>query len=211
MRRRAGGANVPRTRPRLHATTSIAAVMTTATQPAGHAGAALDHHVGPLFADLDKEIAATRIMLAAVPDGRGDWKPHPKSMSLARLASHIAESSTYVTGLLATTEYDMAASGGFGGATLDSTAEILALFDRTTTEMRAALAAATPERLDEAWTLRAGDQVFVRAPRRALVRDWGISHLVHHRAQLGVYLRLLDVHVPGMYGPSADDAATTGG
>lgn len=171
----------------------------------------LDHHVGALFADLDREIAATRTMLAAVPDGRGDWKPHPKSMSLGRLASHVAESSTYVVGVLATTEYDMAVSGRFGGAMLGSTAEILELFDRTTSEMRAAIAAATPESLDVEWTLRAGDQVFVRAPRRALVRDWGISHLVHHRAQLGVYLRLLDVHVPGMYGPSADEEAAMRG
>jgi uncharacterized damage-inducible protein DinB len=171
----------------------------------------LAHHVGPLFTDLDREIAATRTMLAAVPDARGDWKPHPKSMSLARLASHIAESSTYVTGVLSTTEYDMAAFGGFAGVTLGSTAEILELFDRTTTEMRAAIAAATPESLDAMWTLRMGEQVFVHETRRALVRDWGISHLVHHRAQLGVYLRLLDVHVPGMYGPSADDEAAMRG
>ena len=189
---------------------TTAATPSAATPSAAYTGASLDRHVGPLFADLDKEIAATRTMLAAVPDGHTDWKPHPRSMSLGRLASHVAESSTYVTGVLATTEYDMAA-GGFGGVTLGSTAEILALFDRTTAEMRAALAAATAESLDAAWTLRAGDQVLVRETRRALVRDWGISHLVHHRAQLGVYLRLLDVRVPGMYGPSADDEAATQG
>lgn len=182
--------------------------MTAAATPAA---ASLDHHVGPLFADLDREIAATRTMLAAVPDGRFDWAPHPKSMSLGRLASHVAESSTYVTGVLGTEEYDMAVSGGFGGATLGSTAEVLELFDRASAELRAAIAAATPASLDVVWTLRMGEQVFVREPRRAIVRDWGISHLVHHRAQLGVYLRLLDVHVPGMYGPSADDEAAMPG
>ena len=184
---------------------------TAAARPAAYEGApSIDRHVGPLFADLDKELAATRRMLEQVPDGRGDWTPHPRSMSLARLASHIAESSTYVTGVLATAEFDMAA-GGFPGLTLDGKAEILALFDRTSAELRAALAAATPESLAETWTLRMGDQVLVRETRGVLVRDWGISHLVHHRAQLGVYLRLLDVPVPGMYGPSADDAAAAAG
>lgn len=187
-------------------------VMTTAATPAAFTPpTSLDHHAGPQFADLDREIVATRTMLAVVPDDRLDWAPHPKSMSLGRLASHIAESSTYVTGVLASEEYDMAVSGRFGGATLGSVAEVLALFDRTTAEMRAAIAAATPASLDAMWTLRMGDHVFVHEPRRALVRDWGISHLVHHRAQLGVYLRLLDVHVPGMYGPSADDEAAMQG
>jgi len=167
--------------------------------------ASLDHHAGPRFADLDHEIALTRVMLAAVPDGRDDWTPHAKSMTLGRLASHVAEIPSLVTTTLTTTDVDVATTA-FGGATHADAAERLAAFDRGVAEMRATLAAATPESMEVAWALRAGDTVFLRAPRHALVRGLGVSHLVHHRAQLGVYLRLLDVRVPGMYGPSADDA-----
>ena len=165
----------------------------------------LDHLAGPRFADLDHELDLTRVMLAAVPDGRDDWRPHERSMTLGRLASHVAEIPMLVTTALTTTDFDVVAAGGLGGATYGGTAERLAVFDRAIAGMREALAAATPESLDVSWTLRAGDTVFLRAPRHALVRGLGVSHLVHHRAQLGVYLRMLDVRVPGMYGPSADD------
>ncbi len=175
----------------------------TAPQPA----ASLDHLAGPRFADLDHELASARRMLAAVPDGQDDWAPHAKSMSLGRLASHLVEVPGLVTLALTTPEFDVVAAGGFRSATHGSTAERLAAFDAAAAEMRAALAAATPESLAEVWTFRGGETVFLRQPRHALVRGLGISHLVHHRAQLGVYLRLLDVPVPGMYGPSADDAS----
>jgi len=157
-----------------------------------------------LFGDLDQEIAATRRVLERVPDGRMDWRPHDKSMTLGRLATHLAELPRFTTTILTTDELDFAKSG-YQPVVLSTTAEILALFDERAAAMRVALEAATWEALARRWTMRAGSNVFLEDRKGKLIRTVGISHSVHHRAQLGVYLRLLGVAVPGVYGPSADE------
>jgi hypothetical protein len=157
-----------------------------------------------LFPDAPDELALTRRILALVPDGRSDWTPHPKSMPLGRLATHVAELPNFVTIIFTLPELDFATSG-WSPAMLESTSENLALFDKRAAEMTAALAATGWPTLGESWVVRAGGQVFFNDTRAKLVRNQ-IAHLTHHRAQLGVYLRLLDIAIPGSYGPSADES-----
>lgn len=157
-----------------------------------------------LFADLAQEIAATRRVLERVPDGRTEWRPHDKSMTLGRLATHIAELPRFATTILSTDELDFGASG-YTPVTLAMTAEIVALFDAESAKMRAAIDAMTWEAVGQRWVMRGGGQVWIDGQKGELMRTFGLSHIAHHRAQLGVYLRLLDVAVPGVYGPSADE------
>jgi uncharacterized damage-inducible protein DinB len=157
-----------------------------------------------LYADLDRELANTRRILERVPMDRADWKPHAKSMSLGDLASHLANLPQFGTTMVQTDELDMAA--GFDNPpAATSSAELLARFDERAATMRDVVAGLDAATLDAHWKLRMGDVVFLDAPRRDLLREHGISHAIHHRAQLTVYLRMLDVPVPGLYGPSADD------
>jgi uncharacterized damage-inducible protein DinB len=157
-----------------------------------------------LYADLDRELANTRRILERVPMDRADWKPHAKSMSLGDLASHLANLPQFGTTMVQTDELDMAA--GFDNPPpATSSAELLARFDERAATMREVVAGLDAATLDAHWKLRMGDVVFLDAPRRDLLREHGISHAIHHRAQLTVYLRMLDVPVPGLYGPSADD------
>ena len=157
-----------------------------------------------VFIDLDRELEATRRVLERVPDGQFDWKPHGKSMSLGQIAGHVAELPSFARMILELDEYDFA-SGQWKPAKPATTAEVLALFDETSAKLRAAVAAAGDESLAGTWTLRHGAHVIVTGNRAALARTMGINHILHHRSQLGVYLRLLDVPVPGLYGPSADE------
>jgi uncharacterized damage-inducible protein DinB len=160
--------------------------------------------VGMLYPELDAEIAATRKMLERVPFEHAEWRPHPRSMSLLQLASHVAQLPDFTTTMAAT---DVLAFNpeDFKTPPLKSTAELVAMFDEKVTKMRAALAALDWARLAGNWKMTMGDQVFVDGERAYLIRHMGINHIVHHRAQLGVYLRLLDVPIPGSYGPSADN------
>ena len=158
-----------------------------------------------VFVDLEPELASTRRVLERVPDGRADWHPHEKSMSLGRLATHLAELPRFARTVLETPELDWA-TAGYAPRTLETTAERLALFDAESAAMRAAVEAMTWETVGSRWVMRAGDHVILQGPRGQLLRSIGMSHMVHHRAQLGVYLRLLGVPVPGVYGPSADEA-----
>ena len=155
-----------------------------------------------LFGDLDHELANTRRILERVPDGRGDWQPHEKSMTLGKLAAHLAELPRFPLSMLQTDDLDLSS---FRFGSYPTTADLLAAFDEGSAALRAALAAADYDALAANWTLRMGDQVLLQGPRGALVRGLGINHLVHHRAQLGVYLRLLGIPIPGLYGPSADE------
>lgn len=157
-----------------------------------------------LFSDLPQEVAATRRVLAQVPDGHTDWRPHAKSMPLGRLATHVAELPRFPVMILTTDELDWATSD-YKPITLSTTAEILALFDERAAAMQAALAAADWAALGKRWAMRMGSKVFIEGQKGALIRTVCLSHMVHHRAQLGVYLRLLGVAVPGVYGPSADE------
>lgn len=157
-----------------------------------------------LFADLDLELAATRRVLERVPYEHWDWKPHAKSFTLGRLATHLAELPRFAEAIATTDEMDMAKSG-MQPSVVGSTAELVALFDERAAKMRQIVATMDQQALAGHWRLRMGDAVFLDAPRSLLLRQHGISHPVHHRAQLTVYLRMLDVPVPGLYGPSADD------
>ena len=157
-----------------------------------------------LYPDLAQELAMTRKMIALVPDGQDDWKPHEKSMSLAKLASHVAELPAFAKIVLSTDELDMA-TADMSTKVLSSTADRLALFDKVAAEFTAGVESADWAKVAGSWTLRAGPQVYLSGRKATLLRTLGISHLAHHRAQLGVYLRQLGVPIPGAYGPSADE------
>ncbi|HEX5830661.1 MAG TPA: DinB family protein [Gemmatimonadaceae bacterium] len=157
-----------------------------------------------LYADLAQELAATRRTLERVPDGRSDWRPHEKSMTLGRLATHLAEQPAFAMTILGSDELDLARSGS-SARTLPTTAEMLALFDRDAAALQDAMATLDWPSLERTWTMRMGEKVFLSDRKVALIRKAVINHLVHHRAQLGVYLRMLDVPVPSIYGPSADE------
>lgn len=156
-----------------------------------------------LLPEFDQEMANTRKMLERVPDGKFDYKPHQKSMSLGQLAAHTAEIPSYAT---ATMRVESMNFTGEEKPFLPATRqELLDAFDKHVAESREALSKATDEELAKIWTLTyKGNQIFAM-PRSAVLRSMVMNHLIHHRSQLGVYLRLNNVEVPGMYGPSADE------
>lgn len=160
-----------------------------------------------LLPEFDEEMAATRRILERVPDGNASWQPHPKSMTLGRLATHIAEIPSWTVRSLTLSEVDIAPPGGppFQPRTLSSTAEILKLFDQNVAEGHQALATAQDAEFAQPWTFKRGGLTIWTRPKHEVFRRMAMSHLVHHRAQLGVYLRLREVAIPGMYGPSADE------
>ena len=157
-----------------------------------------------LFPDLDGELATTRRTLERVPDDRLDWMPHAKSMTLGQLASHVAELPKLASLVVSTPEFAFDPAT-FKSAAFGSSAEMVAAFDQLAGELRTGLHALSWDEMDRHWTMRVGDHVVVQGPKGAIVRQLGLSHMTHHRAQLGVYLRLLDVPVPKVYGPSADE------
>jgi uncharacterized damage-inducible protein DinB len=159
-----------------------------------------------ILPEFDHEMASTRRLLERVPEDRPDWKPHAKSMPLGRLAAHVAEIPGYGLMTLETDELDFA-SGKYVPARFESRAQLLELFDDRVRRTRAAIAATDDETLRRPWTLRNGGQVIFTAPKVGTLRTFFMNHLIHHRGQLTVYLRLLDVPLPGTYGPSADEAA----
>lgn len=156
-----------------------------------------------LSPEFDQELAVTRRVLERVPNGKGEWKPHAKSFPLGHLAQLVARLPGWATMTMRQTELDLAA--GNVSYTFETTETLLAEFDRNAAEGKAAIAEATNEDFQVPWTLKMGDRVLLTQPRYSVVRGSVINHLVHHRAQLGVYLRLLDVPVPSMYGPTADE------
>lgn len=161
-----------------------------------------------LLSEYDHEVASTRRILERVPDARLAWQPHKKSMSLGRLASHVSEIPDLGSMALTRDELDFAPQPGqpsHESADFGSCAEILANFDRSSAQTRANLASVSDEAMGETWTVRAGSHVILQAPRAAGYRSVMMNHLIHHRGQLSVYLRLCDVPVPGMYGPSSDE------
>lgn len=157
-----------------------------------------------LFPDLAHELSTTRRVLERVPEDKFAWQPHEKSMRLDRLAIHLAELPRFATIILTTDELDFAAAP-YVAPELSTTAGLLALFDEKAAEMRVTLAGATWDALGKRWTMRAGSEVYANDVKATLLRTFGINHIAHHRAQLGVYLRLLGVAIPGSYGPSADE------
>lgn len=155
--------------------------------------------------EFEHEASLTRKTLERVPLDKGDWKPHEKSFSLKRLAEHIADIPTWVD---VTVNQDVfAMNGPYETPPADSVDELLEIFDRNVADAKRVLAGATGEQLMGMWTMKQGDEVLLSMPKVAVLRGFVMNHTVHHRAQLGVYLRLLDVPVPSTYGPSADEAA----
>ena len=156
-----------------------------------------------LLPELDMEFSVTRHVLERVPDDKGQWKPHAKSFPLGHLAQLVARLPGWVTMVIEQTELDLA--GGYPGYSFETTATLLAEFDRNSLAARASLSAATDAGFDVSWSLKRGDAVLLTMSRYQVLRSMTINHLVHHRAQLGMYLRLLDLPVPSMYGPTADE------
>lgn len=156
-----------------------------------------------LLSEMDQEAATTRKFLKLVPVDKFDWKPHEKSMNLKSLSVHIAELPSWVKMGLNTTELDFAKQP-YEPAQVDSNEELLSLFEKSFEEGRSALTRAREEDLLPKWTLRNGDQIFAVMTKYEVIRH-SFQQTTHHRAQLGVYLRLLDIPIPGSYGPSADE------
>lgn len=150
--------------------------------------------------DFDEEMATTHRLLERVPSERGEWKPHEKSFPLGHLAQLISRMPAWITSCLREPGLDLASGGAY---TFEPTEKLMAEFDRNVTSARAALESVTGAALDEEWALRRGDQVLFSVPRGVVTRQT-LRHLVHHRGQLSVYLRLLDVPLPQIYGPTAD-------
>ncbi len=157
-----------------------------------------------LLQNFDIETSMTRRLLERVPTGNPDWTPHPKSMPLGRLAMHVATLPGLITACLGTPDFDIAAYQP-PDLTLHSREHLLSTFDATVSEARTALSEATEEQLAFIWRLRFGDRLLSESSRALTINHACIGHLIHHRAQLGTYLRALDLPVPGVYGPSADE------
>ncbi|MEO6668005.1 MAG: DinB family protein [Ferruginibacter sp.] len=153
--------------------------------------------------ELSKEAITTRKMLSAVPNDKYDWKPHPRSMNIRQLAGHIAELPAWINMVLNTNELDFATSP-YESPAINDTKALLALFEKNLAEAEEELPKAKEEILEDLWTLRNGEQILSRETKADVIR-MTLSQIIHHRAQLGVFLRLLDVPIPGSYGPSADD------
>lgn len=144
---------------------------------------------------------STRRVLERVPAEKGEWRPHPKSFPLGHLAQLLAWMPGWITNAVRETRLDLAKAGGYS---FEKTDTLLELFDRNVNEARAALAGATEADFAVTWSLTMGERVLVSMPRGDVVRQT-ISHLSHHRGQMTVYLRLLDIPVPSIYGPTADE------
>lgn len=160
----------------------------------------------PMFLkELEQEAQTTRKMLALIPDDRYDWQPHPKSMTLRRLGSHIAELPGWVTMAIKDDGLDFASSP-YKVPKIDHTKDLLAFFEANLASGKASLENAYESAMSEKWVLRNGDTILQVYTRAEVIR-MSYCQTVHHRAQLGVFLRLLDIPIPGSYGPSADEMA----
>ena len=158
-----------------------------------------------LLPEFDQEMASTRKTLERVPDDKFAWKPHDKSYSMGQLASHIANMTAWTVDTMTKTEFDMAsASPEEMSRTAKNRAELLTWFDTNVGAARASLNKPDTDYFVP-WSLKNGEQVFFTMPRYNCIRSFCLNHIVHHRAQLGVYLRLNQIAVPGTYGPSADE------
>ena len=160
-----------------------------------------------LLPEFDQETASTRRTLERVPQDRFDWSPHEKSATMVWLAGHLANLMSWATLTIKHDELDLAPGGKAPDPppTPASVDEILALFDKNVAEARAAIAEASDEELTKPWSLLQNGKTMMTLPKAAVLRSFVMNHLIHHRAQLGVYLRLNDIPVPAIYGPSADE------
>jgi uncharacterized damage-inducible protein DinB len=154
-----------------------------------------------LLPEFDMEMTTTRRVLERVPTEKGQWKPHPKSFSLGHLTQLIAGMPGWITNTLRERYLDLARYPGYS---YEKTEDLLKSFDRNVADARKAIASSKDGDYNVEWSLRHGDRVIFTQPRGPVVRTH-INHLIHHRGQLSVYLRLIDVPVPSIYGPTADE------
>ena len=154
--------------------------------------------------ELKFESTLTKKMLERVPLDKMDWKPHEKSMTLGRLATHTAETTRWIKTILSADEFDFSAAT-FKQYVASSTEELVKILIDHVDAAIEALSKATDEDFEKKWSIKRGEQVIMSPLKKVAIRGWGFSHTYHHRGQLSVYLRLLGVPVPGMYGPSADE------
>jgi uncharacterized damage-inducible protein DinB len=162
-----------------------------------------------ILAELDHELANTRKMLERVPYDKADFTPHPKSMPLGKLAAHVVNLLGLKTTFVQADSRDfLDPNAPKPGPTPTNTEELLARFDQNSAALRQALQESDDEKLTQNFQLRRGEQVLMERPKGAALRIMGLNHSIHHRGQLSVYLRLLDIPVPGLYGPSADESGS---
>jgi len=157
------------------------------------------------IAELKQESSMTKKMLERIPFDKKDWKPHEKSMTLGRLATHVAENTHWASDIRHIDDFDFLKNYNFNPATASTTEELLNIFQTNLDEAIADLSSMNDDDFSKNWTVRRGEQVMFSIPKKVAIRGWAFNHMIHHRGQLSVYLRLLDVPVPGMYGPSADE------
>jgi len=157
------------------------------------------------IAELKYEAGLTRKMLEKVPMDKADWKPHERSMTLGRLATHIAETIHWIPVILKADEFDFASNPSPKGHTAADSEELLAILDNNFNKAITALSQTDDETFNKTWSVKRGEQLVMTSAKKVAIRGWAFSHQFHHRGQLSVYLRLLDIPVPGMYGPSADE------
>jgi uncharacterized damage-inducible protein DinB len=161
-----------------------------------------------LLPEFDYEMASTRKTLERVPDEKFTWKPHDKSFPMGGLATHLANLPSWGTLTLSSDSFDLAPEGKpVRTPELNSTSAVLQKFDENTAATRAAIESASDEELFKHWTLLSNGKTIMTLPKIAVLRSFVMNHMIHHRAQLGVYLRLNDIPVPSIYGPSADEGS----
>lgn len=159
------------------------------------------------LAEFDLEMAGTRKVIERIPDDKLDWKAHPKSNTIGWNANHLADLPGWAVSIMTEPGFDFAPTHGprYQMPSFKTTREILNLFDTNVAKARKALSELKDESLDDPWTLRGGERVIFTMPRRAVIRSFLLNHIIHHRAILAVYLRLNDLPVPALYGPSGDE------
>jgi len=160
-----------------------------------------------ILPEFDMEMAGTRKTLERVPTDKLNWKAHPKSNTIGWVASHLAEIVGWVEGTLTQDTWDINPEGGepYKSVQLNSQQEILDLFDTNVVAARKLIAATSDEEFAKSWSLLSGGQALITMPKIGVIRTWVLNHSIHHRAHLCVYLRLNDIPVPALYGPSADE------
>jgi uncharacterized damage-inducible protein DinB len=159
---------------------------------------------GSVLPEFDQEMATTRTMLERVPETRAQWTPHVRSRTLGQLASHIGNLPRLGLIAMEADELDLSETGSGRSPEFDTTANLIRTFDENVRRARAAIEAASDSDMMEPWTLRRAGRTVWTLPRAAVLRSFILSHMIHHRGQLSVYLRLNDVPLPSVYGPSAD-------
>ncbi len=157
-----------------------------------------------LLPEFDHEVGTTRKVLERVPEDRWDWTPHEKSMKMGRLACHVAEMPMFATSIATSDSMDFA-KGDYKVIEAADRKQLLDAFDKVTAEARAAIAGLSNEEFMKSWSLVNDGKTLMTMPKAVVLRSFMMNHLIHHRGQLSVYLRLTDTAVPSIYGPSADD------